>query len=109
MTKVDKTNTFSADCAVVSQRAPSGGSQHAPSWPALMRPDTLKAYLDCRSDTDFARKLQVLVERRGYPGMDRLLHRHVKEIVDRYIDDEGSERERRKVEMRKAARGEINT
>lgn len=76
-----------------------------PDWPALMRPDTLKAYLDCRSDSDFARKLREL-ENRGYPGMDPVLHRHVKAIVDRYLAPGGGDAEARKARMLRAARGE---
>lgn len=76
------------------------------AWPALMRPDTLKAYLDCRSDSDFARKLKEL-ERRGYPGMDPFFHRHIKDVVDRYFKPDTADREKQKADMRKAARGEV--
>lgn len=76
----------------------------APDWPALMRTATLRAYLDCRSDSDFARRLKALKER-GYPGMDEKLGRHVKAVVDRYLTDETSSAEARKARMREAARG----
>lgn len=60
-----------------------------PDWPALMRPETLRAYLDCRSDSDFARRMKRLKDR-GYPGMDRQLQRHVKAVVDQYINPDDS-------------------
>jgi hypothetical protein len=82
------------------------GNEHSlPDWPALMRPETLKAYLDCRSDSDFARKLREL-EKRGYPGIDPHLHRHVKAVVDLYLSSDGAAAETRKARMLKAARGE---
>lgn len=55
-----------------------------PFWPALMRADTLKAYLDCRSDSDFSRMMAKL-RKKGYPGADPVYHRHIKDIVDRYL------------------------
>lgn len=55
-----------------------------PDWPALMRADTLRAYLDCRSDSDFARMMQRL-KARGYPGPDPVSKRHVRTVVDRFI------------------------
>jgi hypothetical protein len=50
-----------------------------------MRPDTLREYLDCRSSSDFSR-MMVRLERRGYPGIDSRYHRHVKAVVDRYVN-----------------------
>jgi hypothetical protein len=76
-----------------------------PYWPALMRPDTLRAYLDCRSDSDFARRMKALRDR-GYPGMDEKLGRHVKAVVDQYLSGENASREVRKQRMLRAARGE---
>jgi hypothetical protein len=76
-----------------------------PYWPALMRPDTLRAYLDCRSDSDFARRMKALRDR-GYPGMDEKLGRHVKAVVDQYLSGENASREARKQRMLRAARGE---
>lgn len=76
-----------------------------PYWPALMRPDTLRSYLDCRSDSDFARRMKALRDR-GYPGMDETLGRHVKAVVDQYLSGENASREARKQRMLKAARGE---
>jgi hypothetical protein len=73
-------------------------------WPALMRPSTLRAYLDVRSDSSFARMLRVL-KKRGYPGPDPVTHRHVKAVVDRYLDRISSDVEARKLRMLKAARG----
>jgi hypothetical protein len=73
-------------------------------WPSLMRPRTLKAYLDCRSDSDFSRKLKVLAER-GYPGIDPDLHRHHKVLVDQFLDLEKAGRAERKASMLRAARG----
>lgn len=61
-----------------------------PHWPALMRPDTLREYLDCRSESDFARRMAEL-RGRGYPGWDDGLKRHVKAVVDQYINPEDHE------------------
>jgi hypothetical protein len=69
-----------------------------------MRPDTLAAYLDCRSYSDLARKLKVL-KKRGYPGIDSDLHRHHKAKVDRFLDPDAVDRERRKKRMLEEARG----
>lgn len=65
-------------------------TEQRPDWPALMRPETLRAYLDCRSDSDFARRMRAMAER-GYPGMDPHYKRHIKAVVDQYIipGDEG--------------------
>jgi len=76
-----------------------------PDWPALMRPETLRAYLDCRSDSDFARRMKALKER-GYPGMDEALGRHIKAVVDIYLNLEGSTAEARKKRMMERARGQ---
>lgn len=75
-----------------------------PDWPAAMRVDTLRAYLDCRSDSDFARKLKEL-EARGYPGEDPLLHRHIRAVVDQYLTPEAATRAARKARMLEKARG----
>jgi hypothetical protein len=83
----------------------SDSTERLPCWPALMRASTLRAYLDCRSDSDFARRLKALKER-GYPGMDEKLGRHVKATVDRYLSAEDAGREASKQRMLRAARGE---
>lgn len=57
-----------------------------PDWPAAMRTATLRAYLDCRSDSDFAREMERL-RAKGYPGADPVLKRHIRAIVDRYLSD----------------------
>jgi hypothetical protein len=72
-------------------------------WPALMRPDTLAAYLDCGSPSDFSRMMARLKEF-GYPGPDPRFRRHVKAMVDRFInpaalDEDAEER----MKARKAA------
>ena len=59
-------------------------SDNRPDWPALMRPETLRAYLDCRSASDFARMMKRLKDR-GYPGVDPFCKRHVRAVVDKYI------------------------
>lgn len=56
-----------------------------PGWPAQMRPDTLMAYLDCRSASDFHRQLKKL-KLAGYPGPSPTTGRHVKAVIDLYID-----------------------
>lgn len=66
-------------------------SELRPFWPAMMRPDTLRAYLDCRSDSDFSRMMAKL-RKRGYPGIDPIYNRHIKEIVDRYLPGEHKRR-----------------
>lgn len=73
-------------------------------WPALMRPDTLRAYLDCRSDSDFSRKMRTL-KKRGYPGPDQETNRHVKDVVDRYLIPQADEAEQQKQRMLEDARG----
>lgn len=50
-----------------------------------MRPDTLAAYLDCRSPSDFSRMMKRL-RAAGYPGPSPTTGRHVKAVIDRYID-----------------------
>jgi hypothetical protein len=78
------------------------------AWPELMRPDTLMAYLDCRSVADYYRKFRVL-EERGYPGMDPDLHRHRKSLIDQYLDSDRGSIEARKQRMLRAARREPET
>jgi hypothetical protein len=72
-------------------------------WPALMRPSTLRAYLDCRSDSDFARRMRTL-KKRGYPGPDPATHRHVKDVVDRYLVPVTTAREEARRRILRAAR-----
>ena len=69
-----------------------------------MRTSTLRAYLDCYSDSDLPRRLKVL-KARGYSGKDKALGRHVKAIVDRYLTVEDAGRETSKERMRSALRG----
>jgi hypothetical protein len=76
-----------------------------PDWPALMWPETLRAYLDFRSDSDLAWRMMAL-KARGYPGMDEKLGCHVKAVVDQYLSSERASAEARKSVMRRAARGE---
>jgi hypothetical protein len=76
-----------------------------PDWSALMRPETLRAYLDCRSDSDLAWRMKAL-KARGYPGMDEKLGRHVKAVVDQYLFGEHPSAKARKSAMRRPARGE---
>ena len=64
----------------------------SPDWPALMRTDTLRAYLDCRSDSDFARLMKRL-KAKGYPGPDPISKRHVRTVIDRYINPDDSVRD----------------
>lgn len=63
-----------------------------PDWPALMRPETLRAYLDCRSDSDFARMMKRL-RAKGYPGPDPVSKRHVRVIIDRFINPDDAARD----------------
>jgi len=82
---------------------PAASDREMPhAWPAAMRADTLKAYLDCRSDADFARKLKEL-RSRGYPGKDPVLNRHIREVVDRYLTNDRARGARIKREMLGAA------
>lgn len=74
-----------------------------------MRPATLREYLDCHSYSDFGRRLKEL-QRRGYPGMDRQLKRHVKELVDSYLSSKADDKikhQQNKSEMMKAIRDKV--
>jgi hypothetical protein len=79
----------------------------APAWPALMSRETLMAYLDCKSPSTFARVTREL-KRRGYPGPDQSTHRHVREVIDRYLSPAPTEKEARRQRMLRAARGETS-
>jgi len=70
-----------------------------PDWSALMRPETLRAYLDCRSDSDLA------LADEGAEG-SRVSRHGRKAVVDQYLSGERASAEARKSAMRRPARGE---
>lgn len=72
------------------------------TWPAVMTPRTLAAYLDCNTQSTLHRRVKVLQEKGGLPQKDRDIGGWLKEeidsalrrkhgLVDSHADDDGME------------------